>query len=124
MTSTQKRRFNAWLARARSELGTTNYTAARAAGRRWRQADALRFVHDLARKHWAAREETADSLTPREEEVAVLLAQGLSNKQIAAQLPVSVGTVRSHVDHILGKLGLHSRAQVAVWALHQSAKSA
>ena len=65
-------------------------------------------------------EKTADSLTLREDEVATLLAQGLSNKEISAQLAVAVGTVRSHVDHILGKLGMHSRAQVAVWALHRS----
>jgi DNA-binding NarL/FixJ family response regulator len=83
-------------------------------------SDALRFVHELASRSWAGHDKTADSLTRREDEVATLLAQGLSNKEIAFQLAVSVGTVRSHVDHILGKLGMHSRAQVAVWALHRS----
>jgi non-specific serine/threonine protein kinase len=112
----QQRRNAALLPRARTEPGDSAYRAARAVGRRWSQSDAVRFVHGLASKHWSAQAITTDSLTAREEEVATLLVQGLSNKQIAAQLEVSVGTVRAHVDHILGKLGLHSRTQVAVWA--------
>jgi non-specific serine/threonine protein kinase len=59
------------------------------------------------------------SLTQREQEVASLLAQGLTNKQIAATLVVSPATVRSHVEHILGKLDFRSRAQIAVWAAQQ-----
>jgi two-component system nitrate/nitrite response regulator NarL len=43
----------------------------------------------------------------------------MSNKEIAAELSVSVGTIRAHVDHILLKLGLHSRTQVAMWAIHR-----
>jgi DNA-binding NarL/FixJ family response regulator len=46
-----------------------------------------------------------------------MVARGLSNREIAAWLAVSVGTVRTHVDHILAKLGMHSRAQIAVWAV-------
>jgi predicted ATPase/DNA-binding CsgD family transcriptional regulator len=116
----QRRRYNSWLARVRSELGASSYVVARSIGRGWALSDALRFVHELASRSWAGHDKTADSLTRREDEVATLLAQGLSNKEIAFQLAVSVGTVRSHVDHILGKLGMHSRAQVAVWALHRS----
>ena len=51
--------------------------------------------------------------------MALLLARGLTNKQIAAELVLSAATVRSHVEHILDKLDLHSRAQVAVWASQQ-----
>jgi non-specific serine/threonine protein kinase len=54
-------------------------------------------------------------LTRREREVAELVAQGLTNPQIAERLFVSPGTVRGHVEHILGKLGLTSRVQVATW---------
>jgi PAS domain S-box-containing protein len=61
----------------------------------------------------------AGALTRRERDVVMLLARGLSNRQIAAELVVSVGTVRVHVDHILAKLGLHSRAQVAAWTARQ-----
>ena len=92
-------------ARARQDrAGDPVFRAARSVGQRWGHADAVRFVHELASKHWTAQAIVADWLTPREEEVASLLGQGLSNKQIAVQLAVSVGTVRAHVDHILGKL--------------------
>jgi len=54
-------------------------------------------------------------LGTREADVARLLAEGLSNKQIAAQLFISERTVDSHVRSILNKLGFNSRAQVAAW---------
>ena len=47
--------------------------------------------------------------------MALLLARGLTNREIAAELTIAEGTVGIHVDHILPKLGFHSRAQVAVW---------
>ena len=52
-------------------------------------------------------------LSPREREVAMLLARGLANKQIATQLSISVATVKDHVHHVLSKTGLSSRAAVA-----------
>jgi predicted ATPase/DNA-binding CsgD family transcriptional regulator len=58
-------------------------------------------------------------LTRREREVAVLVAQGLSNRQIAMSLVVSERTVHGHVASILSKLGYRSRAQIAVWAVEQ-----
>jgi DNA-binding NarL/FixJ family response regulator len=58
----------------------------------------------------------ANPLTPREREVAVLLARGLTNRQIAEALVIAEGTAGVHVDHILNKLGFRSRAQVAAWA--------
>jgi DNA-binding CsgD family transcriptional regulator len=57
----------------------------------------------------------AGQLTPREREVGVLIASGLTNAQIARQLVVTNGTVANHVAHILSKLGCRNRAQVAVW---------
>jgi non-specific serine/threonine protein kinase len=48
--------------------------------------------------------------------VAALIAQGLSNRQIAARLVITPATAGVHVVHILNKLGMHTRAQVAVWA--------
>ena len=60
-------------------------------------------------------------LTRREWEIAGLLAEGLSNKEIAARLVISQRTAETHVDHILSKLGLTSRAQVASWAAEQRA---
>ncbi|OLB64638.1 MAG: hypothetical protein AUI10_10150 [Actinobacteria bacterium 13_2_20CM_2_72_6] len=55
-------------------------------------------------------------LTAREQQVAALIAEGLSNKEIAGRLVISQRTVESHVEHILHKFGFMSRAQVAAWA--------
>lgn len=60
-----------------------------------------------------------DRLSRREREVAALLAHGLSNRQIGAELSISVGTAERHVANILAKLGYHSRAQIAAWTVEQ-----
>jgi non-specific serine/threonine protein kinase len=56
-------------------------------------------------------------LTRREREVAALIAQGKSNREIAAALFMGEGTVATHVSNILGKLDFNSRAQIAAWAV-------
>jgi DNA-binding NarL/FixJ family response regulator len=67
-----------------------------------------------------AREPAAsDTLTAREREIASLMADGLSNHDIAGRLVISEGTVEVHVKHILGKLGFRSRTQVAGWVARQ-----
>jgi DNA-binding CsgD family transcriptional regulator/tetratricopeptide (TPR) repeat protein len=58
-------------------------------------------------------------LTPREREVALLLARGLTDRQIADHLVITERTVAAHVEHILGKLSFTSRTQVALWAVEQ-----
>ena len=58
-----------------------------------------------------------EELTPREREVLLLVARGMSNHQIADALTVGDETVKSHVTAVLGKLGLNQRGQVALWAL-------
>jgi len=55
-------------------------------------------------------------LTAREHEVATLVAQGLTNRQIAARLVITERTAETHVQNILNKLGFTSRAQIAAWA--------
>jgi predicted ATPase/DNA-binding CsgD family transcriptional regulator/DNA-binding XRE family transcriptional regulator len=67
-----------------------------------------------------ARSDTGDpleALTRREREVAQLAAGGLSNREIARALAVAEGTARIHVERALGKLDLHSRSQLAAWAV-------
>jgi predicted ATPase/DNA-binding CsgD family transcriptional regulator len=63
-------------------------------------------------------------LTPREREVAALVAKGLTNREIAACLVVSKRTVDAHLEHILAKLGYSSRVQVAALASHEQAARA
>jgi DNA-binding NarL/FixJ family response regulator len=57
-----------------------------------------------------------EQITPREKEVLQKLAKGLSNKEIAAKLHMSVDTERTHMMNILNKLGVHSRLQALVFA--------
>ena len=59
-------------------------------------------------------------LTRREREIAALLAQGMSNREIAQTLVMAQRTAEGHVARILGKLGLSSRDQVAAW-IHEQA---
>lgn len=60
-----------------------------------------------------------DDLTERETDVLRLLAQGKSNKEIAQQLSIGEKTVKTHVSNILGKLGVLSRTQAALYALRK-----
>jgi DNA-binding NarL/FixJ family response regulator len=58
----------------------------------------------------------SDPLSPRERQVTILVGHGRTNRQIATDLIISEGTVATHVQHILTKLRLQSRAQIAAWA--------
>lgn len=92
-------------------------------------ADAIRSAHRgevhldprvAKRLTQSLREPAAiDELTPREREVLVLVAKGLSNQKIARTLAISERTARTHVSSILSKLGLASRTQAALWAIHE-----
>lgn len=63
--------------------------------------------------------ELPETLTRRERGVAILVAQGLTNRQIASELSISEHTAATHVAHILKKLRLHSRSQLATWVITQ-----
>jgi DNA-binding NarL/FixJ family response regulator len=58
-------------------------------------------------------------LSEREREILVLIAEGLANKEIARRLVISERTARTHVSHILGKLGVSSRTQAALLAVRE-----
>ena len=57
--------------------------------------------------------DTADQLTPQERQVAALVAEGATNREVAAALFVSPKTIETHLAHVYRKLGLRSRAQLA-----------
>jgi predicted ATPase/DNA-binding CsgD family transcriptional regulator/Tfp pilus assembly protein PilF len=107
-----------WLAAARGALRGDAAAAAWDSGRLLSLdqvvAEALQF--DVS--HPAqTRDEGAAQLSAREREVAALVALGLTNRDIAEQLVVSERTAENHVQHVLNRLGLRSRAQVAAWAV-------
>jgi len=62
-----------------------------------------------------ASAERSDQLTSREQEIAALVAEALSNREIAERLVISKRTVDAHVEHIYTKLGISSRMELANW---------
>ncbi|MCP2336402.1 ATP-binding protein [Actinomadura rupiterrae] len=97
----------------RKRLPPERFQAAKERGARLSVAEAIA----LARGEPAPKPER-QPLTGREREVAVLVARGLSNREIADRLAVARRTVDTAVEHILAKLGLASRAQIAAWVRH------
>jgi DNA-binding CsgD family transcriptional regulator len=77
------------------------------------RADAERLTQTL---HSAAQGTGPAGLTRREQEIAALVARGLTNRQIADVLQIAERTAENHVQHILTKLGFRNRAQIAAWA--------
>jgi predicted ATPase/DNA-binding CsgD family transcriptional regulator len=102
---------------AKEALGSSKFEAESQAGRRLSRMAALRLALGESDQAEAATADGAESavLGKRELEVARLVAEGLSNKQIAARLFISDRTAATHVGNILNKLGFNSRAQVATW---------
>jgi non-specific serine/threonine protein kinase len=109
---------------ARSALSNTAFTSAWAAGRALSSEEAIAEalaveVADPGRTAAGAPKpgrSHAGPLSEREEQVARLVAQGLTNRQIAAALVVSTRTVETHIEHILARLGFVSRTQIGIWA--------
>lgn len=80
-----------------------------------RSGQLKRMVNSMAKREPATS--GGVQLTPREAQVLRLVAMGLSNKEIADSLEISVETVKEHVQNILRKISLNDRTQAAVWAL-------
>lgn len=98
-------------------LGAEGYDAAvrQGADLNLAQAIALALREKEHQERSAATQEDTAHLTRREREIAVLVAKGQSNKEIAATLVIAQRTAESHVENILVKLGFTSRAQIAAW---------
>jgi DNA-binding NarL/FixJ family response regulator len=115
--------YNRAVEQAHAELGDQAFQTAWSLG----HAMSLREVadHALSRELDLATGKSPglehEGLTPREQEVATLVAQGLTNRQIASELTIAERTVTTHVAKILKKLRLESRAQLAAWVAQQQA---
>jgi predicted ATPase/DNA-binding CsgD family transcriptional regulator len=102
---------------ALAALGPSKFEATFAAGNRMSRDSAVRLaLGESDQGEVEARAGIAPGpLAKREVEVAQLIAEGLSNKRIGAQLFISEATVATHVRNIMNKLGINSRAQIAGW---------
>jgi len=118
--------YDAALASARATLGEKAFAMAWEEGRAMtteRATDhALTFKDAFASlgrdgTRRGQMKKPGDPLAPREREIAALIAQGLSNREIAARLTISERTAEAHVQHILNKLRGRSRSQIAAWAV-------
>lgn len=78
-------------------------------------------VRRLAQRRRASPRGVTAQLTPRETEILGSLARGLDHHEIARELVIAPKTVEKHIEHILSKLGVHSRAQAIVLALQEDA---
>jgi len=102
---------------ARAMLGEAGFASALAAGQGMSVEEAIAYATAGATAQEAQPDEArgllAASLTPREQEVARIVARGLSNREIADALVISERTAANHIEHILRKLGFRTRAQIA-----------
>jgi DNA-binding NarL/FixJ family response regulator len=80
---------------------------------------AKRLVQEYSKKGPPDVSTTSTELTPRENEVLVLIAEGLTNSEIGDQLKISVKTVDRHRENIMGKLDIHSRIELAKYAIRE-----
>jgi predicted ATPase/DNA-binding CsgD family transcriptional regulator len=98
-------------------LGASRFEAELEGGKQLsREAAVALAIGDMTESPALSRDHaSAPQLGKRESEVALLVAEGLSNKQIGARLVISKHTVDSHIRSIMNKLGANSRAQIAAW---------
>lgn len=117
-----RRRVERLLPTAREKLGPAATTRAEARGRAMSADDGHSYCMEAyahALDYSQAPGGKGPRLTRREEDVAALVARGLTSRQIAARLFISERTAETHVDRILTKLDFHSRTQIAVWAVQK-----
>jgi non-specific serine/threonine protein kinase len=108
---------DATVARIRARIGERGYDVSYRNGTRLGTDEAIAYAlaEEPPAEEPPAEESPAAQLTRREREVAELVAQGLSNRQIATRLVTSQRTAESHVENILRKLRFTSRSQIAAW---------
>ncbi len=112
LSSMTTSRFNHLLERAQAELGEEAFETERATGKLMNWEEALDYA--------PAEEAPATPLTPREKEIAELVAEGLTNRQVSETLVISTRTVETHMENIFKKLSVNSRTEVAERLKHRS----
>jgi DNA-binding CsgD family transcriptional regulator len=127
----QRETYEPLVTAARAALGERQFIAAWEAGRAMPLDLAIAFAQDANMPSTGERptaslrsmprkpERAPGSLSPREIEVVRLVAQGMTNQEIAATLNLSTRTVVNHVANVMSKLGVESRTAVATWAVRQ-----
>jgi non-specific serine/threonine protein kinase len=127
-SSAQRALREPYLAAARSQLDEAAWEAAFAEGQKMTFEEAVEYALASEERSLTSTpvpkkslaDEQAIVLTRREEEIAVRVAQGLTNRQIATELMISEHTAATHVRRVLKKLGLRSRAQIGSWLTDRS----
>jgi len=109
--------FDKRVASTRTGLGVAAFAAAWSQGTTMPLEDAIEAA--LAMTESLRTDKQARFFTPREREVMALVAQGLTNREIASRLIISERTADTHVQHLLNKLGVRSRVQVTAWAVER-----
>jgi DNA-binding CsgD family transcriptional regulator len=123
----QRTLYEPYLDAARAKLGETLWEATLAEGRAMTLEEATEYALMAGERSGAATSVRAQTpagkqpslLTQREEEIATIVARGLTNRRIASELVISEHTVATHLRKILKKLGLHSRSQLTAWMAEQ-----
>jgi predicted ATPase/DNA-binding CsgD family transcriptional regulator len=110
-------------AKTREALGERGFAAAARRAENLTLAELMAYALGEPTKVVERAPADAAALTRREQEIAELVAQGLSNRQIASKVVISQRTAEGHVEHILAKLGFTSRAQIAAWIAGRRADS-
>lgn len=112
--------YEHYLTRARAKLTEKEFRAEQAVGRALSLELAVAYAQQVARKATPTQKarKKINDLTPREREVAALIAQARSNGEIAEELVISKRTAEKHVTNILSKLGFTNRGQVMHWAIN------
>jgi DNA-binding CsgD family transcriptional regulator len=111
--------YERYLAQARTGLAENEFLAEEAKGRLLTLAQAIAYAQEVAAEASAAEKarKKLDELTPREREVAALIAQAKSNGEIAEEMVLSKRTVEKHIAHVRAKLAFTKRAQIVRWAI-------
>lgn len=110
---------NSCIREVKNALGDEGFTKAKEEGCSFDLESSIAFARGARNHVKRSDSDGLETLTKREREVSDLIADGLTNKEIAGRLFVSQRTVEGHVEHTLAKLGFGSRVQIAAWIIER-----